>query len=48
MSSSNGTTQVDHILVSPFELFIVETKNKMDTSDLWEKVFLSKCTKTDT
>ena len=24
--SSNGTTQVDHILVSPFGLFIVETK----------------------
>ena len=26
--SSNGTTQIDHILVSPFGLFIVETKNK--------------------
>jgi hypothetical protein len=26
--SSNGTTQVDHILVSPFGLFIVETKNR--------------------
>ena len=25
--SNNGTTQVDHILVSPFGLFIVETKN---------------------
>ena len=25
--SDNGTTQVDHILVSPFGLFIVETKN---------------------
>ena len=25
--SSNGTTQIDHILVSPFGLFIVETKN---------------------
>jgi len=25
--SSNGTSQVDHILVSPFGLFIVETKN---------------------
>jgi hypothetical protein len=24
----NGTTQIDHILVSPFGLFIVETKNK--------------------
>ena len=26
--SSNGTTQIDHILVSPFGLFIVETKNR--------------------
>ena len=26
--STNGSTQVDHILVSPFGLFIVETKNK--------------------
>jgi restriction system protein len=25
--SDNGTTQVDHVLVSPFGLFIVETKN---------------------
>ena len=25
--SSNGTTQIDHLLVSPFGLFIVETKN---------------------
>lgn len=25
--SNNGSTQVDHILVSPFGLFIVETKN---------------------
>ena len=25
--SKNGTTQIDHILVSPFGLFIVETKN---------------------
>jgi hypothetical protein len=24
----NGTTQIDHILVSPFGLFIVETKNR--------------------
>lgn len=24
----NGTTQIDHILVSPYGLFIVETKNK--------------------
>jgi len=26
--SSNGTTQIDHLLVSPYGLFIVETKNK--------------------
>ncbi len=26
--SKNGTTQIDHILVSPFGLFIVETKNR--------------------
>ena len=25
--SSHGTTQVDHILVSPFGIFVVETKN---------------------
>lgn len=26
--SNNGTTQIDHLLVSPYGLFIVETKNK--------------------
>ena len=26
--SKNGTTQLDHLLVSPYGLFIVETKNK--------------------
>jgi hypothetical protein len=26
--SKNGTTQIDHILVSPFGVFIVETKNR--------------------
>lgn len=26
--SSNGSTQIDHLLVSPYGLFIVETKNK--------------------
>jgi restriction system protein len=26
--SRNGTTQIDHLLVSPYGLFIVETKNK--------------------
>ena len=25
--SSNGTTQIDHLLVSPFGLFVIETKN---------------------
>jgi hypothetical protein len=24
----NGTTQIDHLVVSPFGIFIVETKNK--------------------
>ena len=26
--SRNGTTQIDHLLVSPYGLFIIETKNK--------------------
>lgn len=26
--SENGTTQIDHLLVSPYGLFIIETKNK--------------------
>lgn len=26
--ASNGTTQIDHLLVSPYGVFIVETKNK--------------------
>lgn len=26
--ASNGTTQIDHLLVSPYGIFIVETKNK--------------------
>ena len=26
--ATNGTTQIDHLLVSPYGLFIVETKNK--------------------
>lgn len=25
--SSNGTTQIDHLIVSPFGLFVIETKN---------------------
>ena len=42
--SSNGTTQVDHILVSPFGLFIVETKNRKgwifgsETQSTWTQV----------
>jgi len=28
LPSKNGTTQIDHLLVSPYGLFIVETKNK--------------------
>ena len=42
--SSNGTTQIDHILVSPFGLFIVETKNKKgwiygsETQSKWTQV----------
>jgi len=28
LPSSNGTTQIDHLIVSEFGLFIVETKNK--------------------
>ena len=25
--TNNGTTQIDHIIVSPFGLFVIETKN---------------------
>jgi len=28
LPTANGTTQIDHIVVSPFGLFIVETKNR--------------------
>ena len=28
--SSSGTTQIDHLVVSPFGVFIIETKNKED------------------
>jgi len=28
LPTHNGTTQIDHVLVSPFGLFIVETKNR--------------------
>ena len=42
--SSNGTKQVDHILASPFGLFIVETKNRKgwifgsETQSTWTQV----------
>ena len=28
LPSENGTTQIDHLIISVFGLFIVETKNK--------------------
>lgn len=28
LPSKNGTTQIDHVIISPYGLFIVETKNK--------------------
>ena len=52
--AKDGTTQIDHLLVSPYGLFIVETKNirgwiflirgsvKMDAVAIREKVFVSK------
>ncbi len=27
VATANGTTQIDHLLVSPFRLFVIETKN---------------------
>ena len=46
--SDNGTTQVDHVLVSPFGLFIVETKNKKgwiygsESQSKWTQVIYGK------
>ncbi|WP_420821209.1 nuclease-related domain-containing protein [Rhodohalobacter barkolensis] len=28
MPSKNGTTQIDHLIVPPYSMFIVETKSK--------------------
>ena len=33
--SSNGTTQIDHILISPFGLFIVETNEENHFFPVW-------------
>lgn len=44
----NGTTQIDHLLVSPYGLFIVETKNKKgwifgsEKQSKWTQVVYSK------
>lgn len=46
--SKNGTTQIDHLLVSPFGLFIIETKNKKgwifgtENQPKWTQVLYSK------
>ena len=46
--AKNGTTQIDHLLVSPFGLFIVETKNKKgwifgsENQPKWTQVLYSK------
>lgn len=48
LPSSNGTTQIDHILVSSFGIFIVETKNKSgwifgsEKKASWTQTFYSK------
>ena len=42
--SINGTTQIDHVIISPFGLFVVETKNLKgwiygtDTQSTWTQV----------
>lgn len=38
--TENGTTQIDHLLISPFGLFVIETKNyrgKIYCNDPWGK-----------
>jgi len=46
--AKNGTTQIDHLLVSPYGLFIVETKNKKgwifgsENLPKWTQVLYSK------
>ena len=33
---STGTTQIDHILLSPFGIFVIETKNSLYTTNFTE------------
>ncbi len=46
--TANGTTQVDHILVSPFGIFVIETKNMdgwifgNERQDKWTQVIFGK------
>jgi restriction system protein len=46
--SKNGTTQIDHLLISPYGLFIVETKNKQgwiygsENQAKWTQTFYQK------
>lgn len=48
LPSTNGTTQIDHLIVSVFGLFIVETKNKKgwifgsDQQDFWTQIIYAK------
>jgi hypothetical protein len=48
LPSINGTTQIDHLIVSVFGLFIVETKNKKgwifgsDQQDFWIQIIYAK------
>lgn len=43
--TTNGTTQIDHVLVSPFGIFVIETKNMSgwifgrETDPQWTQVF---------
>lgn len=36
LPTRNGTTQIDHVLVSVFGIFVIETKN-MQGWDLWQR-----------
>jgi hypothetical protein len=48
LSASHGTTQVDHIIVSRYGIFVIETKNTdgwiygKSSDDYWTKVFFKK------
>ena len=55
LPTEDGTTQIDHIIVSRYGIFVIETKNykgwiwlgtskKMDTEHLWQETYLSKPT----